>query len=79
MFIGQDVKEILECDLALEMGAIPVLREAIAFCESVGDYVTRDVFDRILTSEESHMDWLETNLELIAKMGIENYIQSQTG
>ena len=79
LFIGQEVKEMLECDLALEMRAMPALRDAIAFCESAGDYVTRDLFDRILSSEESHVDWLETNLELIAKMGIENYIQSQTG
>ena len=79
LLIGQDVKEILECDLALEMAAMPALREAIAFCEGAGDYVTRELFDGILKSEESHVDWLETNLELIDKMGIENYIQSQTG
>ena len=77
LLIGQDVKEMLECDLALEMAALPVLREAIAFCESAGDFVTRDLFDEILKSEESHVDWLETNLELIEKMGIQNYIQSQ--
>ena len=70
---------MLECDLALEMAAMPALREAIAFCESAGDFVTRDLFDGILKSEESHVDWLETNLELIEKMGIQNYIQSQTG
>jgi len=79
LLIGQDVKEILECDLALEMVAIPVLREAIAFCEEAGDYVTRQLFDGILKAEESHVDWLETNLDLIGKMGIQNYIQSQTG
>ena len=75
--IGQDVKEMLECDLALEMEAMPVLREAIAFCETAGDFVTRELFEGILKSEESHVDWLETNLELIEKMGIQNYIQSQ--
>ncbi|MCY4221301.1 MAG: bacterioferritin [Thiotrichales bacterium] len=79
LLIGQDVKEILECDLALEMVALPVLREAIAFCEEAGDYVTRQLFDGILKAEESHVDWLETNLDLIGKMGIQNYIQSQTG
>lgn len=79
LFIGQDVKEMLECDLALETAAMPALREAITFCESAGDFVTRDLFDGILKSEESHVDWIETNLELIGKMGIQNYIQSQTG
>ena len=78
LLIGQDVKEMLECDLALEMQAMPALREAIAFCETAGDFVTRELFNRILKSEESHVDWLETNLELIEKMGIRNYIQSQT-
>ena len=78
LYIGQDVKEMLECDLALEMEAMPALREAIAFCESAGDFVTRELFAGILKSEESHVDWLETNLELIEKMGIQNYIQSQT-
>ena len=78
LLIGQDVKEMLECDLALEMQAMPALREAIAFCETAGDFVTRELFSRILKSEESHVDWLETNLELIEKMGIRNYIQSQT-
>ena len=78
LLIGQDVKEMLECDLALEMEAMPALREAIAFCETAGDFVSRELFNKILTSEESHVDWLETNLELIEKMGIRNYIQSQT-
>ena len=78
LLIGQDVKEMLECDLALEMEAMPALREAIAFCETAGDFVSRELFNKILTSEESHVDWLETNLELIEKMGIQNYIQSQT-
>ena len=79
LLIGQDVKEMLECDLALEAEAIPALRDGIALCESVGDYVTRDLLGNILKSEEEHVDWLETNLGLIEKMGIENYIQSQTG
>ena len=79
LLIGQDVKEMLECDLALEMEAMPVLRDAIASCETAGDYVTRELFEGILKSEEAHVDWLETNLDLIGKMGIQNYIQSQTG
>lgn len=75
--IGENVKELLECDLKLEMDALPVLREAIAYCESEGDFVSRQVFDAILESEEEHVDWLETQLGLIDKMGVENYIQSQ--
>tara|TARA_B100000378_G_scaffold195431_1_gene159140 strand:- start:135 stop:599 length:465 start_codon:yes stop_codon:yes gene_type:complete len=76
--IGEHVSEILSCDLNLEMDAIPDLKEAIAYCEKNNDYVSRDLFDDILESEEEHIDWLETQLELIEKMGIENYIQSQT-
>lgn len=76
--IGEDTKEMLECDLALEMDAIPDLREAIAYCESVRDFVSRDLFEDILEDEEEHVDWLETQLELINKVGIENYLQTQT-
>ena len=76
--IGEHVSEILSCDLNLEMDAIPDLKEAIAYCENNNDYVSRYLFDDILESEEEHIDWLETQLELIEKMGIENYIQSQT-
>ena len=79
LMIGQDVKEILECDLKLEEEAMPELREAIAHCESVRDYVSREILEDILESEEEHVDWLETNLELIGKIGIENYQQSQMG
>ena len=75
--IGENVRELLECDLQLEMDALPDLREAIAHCESQGDYVSRQVFDAILESEEEHVDWLETQLGLIDKMGVENYLQSQ--
>lgn len=78
LMIGEDVKEILECDLKMEMQAIPDVREAIAHCEKVSDYVSRHLLREILDSEEEHVDWLETNLELIDKMGIQNYIQSQT-
>lgn len=75
--IGEDVKEILQCDLDLEMDALPDLRAAIAYCEAHKDYVSREIFDAILTSEEEHVDWLETQLYLIEKMGLENYVQSQ--
>ena len=75
--IGENTQEMLECDLALEQDAIPDLRDAIAYCEEVRDFVSRDLFNHILESEEEHVDWLETQLGLIAKMGIENYVQAQ--
>lgn len=75
--IGEDTQEMLECDLALEMAAIPDLREAIAYAEDVHDYVSRDLFQDILSDEEEHVDWLETQLGLIEKMGIANYNQAQ--
>ena len=77
--IGEDVREILECDLKMEMAAIADLRAAVAHCESVSDFVSRDLFSEILSAEEEHVDWLETNLGLIQKTGLENYIQSQMG
>ena len=77
--IGEHTREMLECDLALEMQAIPDLREAIAYCESCKDFVSRDLFDQILDSEEDHVDWLETQIDLIDRVGIENYQQSQMG
>jgi bacterioferritin len=76
--IGEDVPEILQCDLDLEMDAIPDLKAAIAYCEAHKDYVSRDLFDSILESEEEHVDWLETQLGLIEKMGLENYLVTQT-
>ncbi len=79
LYIGEEVREMLACDLRLEMEAVPRLRAAIAFSESCGDYVSRELFEHILTSEESHIDWLETNLELIDRMGVENFIQAQMG
>jgi len=75
--IGEHTQEMLASDLALEMDAIPDLREAIEYCESCRDYVSRDLFDSILDSEEEHVDWLETQLDLISRVGIENYQQSQ--
>ncbi len=76
--IGEDVPEILQCDLTMELDAIPDLRAGIAYCEAHKDYVTRDIFDSILVSEEEHVDWLETQIDLIGKMGLQNYLQSQT-
>ena len=78
LMIGEDVKEILDCDLALENMAIPTLREGIAHCEHAEDYVTRHLLREILESEEEHVDWLETQYELIKRMGLENYIQLQS-
>lgn len=76
--IGENLNEILQCDLDLELDAIPDLRAAIAYCESHKDYVSRHLFDNILQSEEEHVDFLETQLELIDKIGLQNYSQSQT-
>lgn len=75
--IGENVPEMLQCDLDLELDAVPDLRAAIAYCETSKDYVSREIFDKILESEEEHIDWLETQLGLIEKMGVENYLQSQ--
>ena len=77
--IGEDVPEILKADLAMENDAIPDLRAGIEHSESVRDYVSREIFERILESEEEHVDFLETQLKLIEKIGIENYQQSQMG
>jgi bacterioferritin len=77
LMIGEKVKEMLECDLKIELIAAPVLREAIEYSESVKDYVSRELFESILLSEEEHIDFLETQLELINKVGEENYLQSQ--
>lgn len=75
--IGENTKEMLQADLDLEMQAIPDLRDAIGYCESVNDYVSRELFESILESEEEHVDWLETQLELIDRIGLENYQQSR--
>lgn len=74
--VGENTLEILKADLALENDAIPMLREAIAHCESVSDYVTRELLEDILESEEEHVDWLETQIELVDRIGLENYQQS---
>lgn len=75
--IGENPRELLECDLALEHEALPLLREAIAHCESVGDYVSRHLFAAILDSEEEHIDWIETQLSLIGRLGEQNYLQTK--
>jgi bacterioferritin len=76
--IGENVEELLKADLALEEEAIPLLRDAIAHCESVRDYVSRDLFAHILDNEEHHVDMLETQFEMIRQMGLQNYIQLQS-
>lgn len=78
LWIGENVEELLKCDLKLEEIAIPALREAIAHCETVRDYVTRELLEDILESEEEHVDFIETQLGLISQMGLQNYIQLQT-
>ena len=77
LLVGETVPEALAGDLKLEMAARPQLQEAIAHCEKAGDYVSRELFESILESEEEHIDWLETQLELVQKVGLENYLQSQ--
>jgi len=76
--IGESVEEVLKADLALEMDALPLLRDAIEHCEKVRDYVSRDLFRRILDSEEEHVDTLERQFEMIERMGIANYVQLQS-
>src|SRR5688572_18904468 len=75
LFIGENPREVLDCDLRLEMLAVPDLKVGIAHCEKVGDYVSRDLLAKILESEEEHIDWLETQLSLIARLGEPAYLQ----
>jgi len=79
LFVGEDVREILECDLKREMAAHPLYQAAIAHCESVKDFVTREILVHIQKSEEAHIDFIEEQLGLIDKMGLPNYVQSATG
>lgn len=76
--IGENVEEILRCDLQVEHDAHKDLKDAIAYCEDVRDYVSREIFERILESEEEHIDFLETQIGLVEKMGLQNYVQLQT-
>jgi bacterioferritin len=79
LLVGEDVPEALACDLKLERAAHPALKAAIAHCETVGDYVSRELFEEIMESEEEHIDFLETQIGLIEKVGLANYLQSQMG
>jgi bacterioferritin len=77
LMIGENPQELLECDLKLEQQAHPDLKNAIAHCEKVGDYISRELLEDILESEEEHIDFLETQLDLVQRVGIQNYCQSQ--
>jgi len=79
LFIGESAQEALQKDLDLERAARPVLQEAIAHCETVKDYISRELFEDILESEEEHIDWLETQLGLVEQLGLQNWLQSQAG
>ncbi len=79
IMIGEDTKEMLSCDLKLETTSIKALQEAIIYCESASDYVSRDILRKILAEEEDYLDWLETQLSLIEGISIENYMQSMIG
>lgn len=79
LLIGESVPELLNCDLQSEIGAQATIKDGIAYCESVRDYVSRDLLQRILDDTEEHIDFLETQIELVGKVGLENYLQSQMG
>jgi len=77
LFIGESPREVIDCDLRLEMLAVPDLQAGIAHCETVGDFTSRDLLSDILESEEEHIDWLETQIELVGQVGEQNWLQSQ--
>jgi bacterioferritin len=78
LLIGENVSEVITCDLKLEQRSYPDLKDAIAYCETVRDFVSRELLVHILESEEEHIDWLQTQLRLIEQMGIQNFVQLQT-
>ncbi len=79
LMIGENVPEMLDCDLQLERGAQQTVKDGIAACEAARDYVSRELFQHILDDTEEHIDWLETQKDLIEKVGVQNYLQSQMG
>jgi bacterioferritin len=79
LLIGEETLEILQCDLKLEQISQSTCKEAIAYCESVSDFISREIFVKILDDTEEHIDWLETQIELVAKVGIQNYQQTMMG
>jgi bacterioferritin len=79
LLVGENVPEILDCDLRMERGAQATVKEGIAHCEAVRDYVSREILENILEDTEEHIDYLETQLDLLAKVGLQNYLQSQMG
>ncbi|WAC75041.1 bacterioferritin [Roseateles sp. SL47] len=79
LFIGENAVEVLHCDLKIETGSHPLLKEAVAYCESVRDYVSREVLEEILKDTEDHIDHLETQIDLVAQIGEQNWLQSQVG
>jgi bacterioferritin len=79
LLVGEDVPEILDCDLRSERGAQAAVKDGIAHCEAVRDYVSREILEDILTDTEEHIDFLETQLDVLAKVGLQNYLQSQMG
>jgi bacterioferritin len=78
LMVGENVPEILDCDLRSERGAQATIKDGIAHCESVRDYVSREILEGILADTEEHIDWLETQLDVLAKVGLQNYLQSAT-
>src|SRR5262244_1300761 len=78
LLIGENVKEVLECDLSLELMSHPDLKNAIVHCENIRDFISRELFERILEGEEEHIDYLQTQMRLIEQMGLQNYVQLQT-
>jgi bacterioferritin len=79
LLVGENVPEILDCDLRSERGAQAAVKDGIAHCEAVRDYVSREILEDILTDTEEHIDFLETQLDVLAKVGLQNYLQSQMG